>query len=418
VFVTGALAFWAVRRMATERARRWAVALGALAILDVVVTVLVALVVFGRIELRDRVFSEPSRIVIGASLEDWGGGVVVRAVRSGCPAELAGLRAGDIIRSVDGSRRLDSAGLATAIETCPEGESLTLELERDGSTLRLRITPALFGREDEPARLARARLDEELSEEIRASTLRRLVSHLPEYVVLALAWTLALRRGRHSAEFAARALIVIFSWHIAIWFTESASVRAFGWFTPDARLITAVACTIALGAAGWFSAWRMRASLPDGLRLGRSILSAVGLGAFYVFFLVVRVGFVAYALDCLGATTTYSGGALSAYRAMNLSTVELVTVLGAVVVLAPVAEEIVYRGFLLPWFASALGSGPALVVTSLVFGLAHSHYGWFMLVPAFHGLVLGWARLRSGGVLAPILLHAAINGIASLDLLP
>lgn len=415
VFVSGILAFWAVRRMATDRARRWAVALGALAILDVVVTVLVALVLLGRIELRSLVKAEPSRIVIGASLEDWGRGVLVRAVRLGCPADLAGLRDGDIIRSVNGSRRLDSAGLATAIETCPEGEELTLEIERDGSTLRVRVAPASFAQEDGPARLERERLDEALSEETLVSTLRGLIFKLPSYVVLALAWLFARGRGRCSAEFAVRALIVLFTWHIAIWFTRNVSARAFGWYTPAASLITALTCTAVLGAAGWIAAWTMRTRLPDGLQLGRSVLSTVGLGAFYVFFLVGRIGFVAYALDSLGATTTYSGDALSAYRGMDLSTVELVAALGAAVVLAPVAEEVVYRGFLLPWFASTLGSGPALAVTSLAFALAHFHYGWFMLGPAFYGLVLGWARLRSGGLLAPILLHAAINGVASFD---
>lgn len=84
-----------------------------------------------------------------------------------------------------------------------------------------------------------------------------------------------------------------------------------------------------------------------------------------------------------------------------------------VAVTAGIAEELIYRGFLLrylaadPWGLSAL---PALAVSSVVFGLAHAGQGARgVLVTAVVGVVMGGLFLASGSLLPPILLHTLID---------
>lgn len=83
----------------------------------------------------------------------------------------------------------------------------------------------------------------------------------------------------------------------------------------------------------------------------------------------------------------------------------------AVVVAAPVLEEVLFRGFLFGGLrTSRLGSWGALAVTSLCFAVIHTQYDWFdMSAVLVLGVVLGLARLYSGSVYLPIGLHALHN---------
>ncbi len=67
-------------------------------------------------------------------------GVMVSKVVSGSPAERAGLRVGDIIAAVDGDRVSGPGSLAGAIRKHGDGESVTLEVWRDGSLQNLSAT--------------------------------------------------------------------------------------------------------------------------------------------------------------------------------------------------------------------------------------------------------------------------------------
>ena len=83
--------------------------------------------------------------------------------------------------------------------------------------------------------------------------------------------------------------------------------------------------------------------------------------------------------------------------------------------LAPaLCEELVFRGMLLPALA-AWGSGPALLVSAALFGGMHvdltGQGAVLYRVPfAFAiGLGLGYLRLRSGSLLAPMVAHGVLN---------
>ena len=83
----------------------------------------------------------------------------------------------------------------------------------------------------------------------------------------------------------------------------------------------------------------------------------------------------------------------------------------AFVVAAPIAEEIIFRGFLFRgWIRSARNAKPGIVVIAALFAIVHVQYDWFGIMQVFLiGLALGWARWRSGSTLLTILMHALIN---------
>jgi membrane protease YdiL (CAAX protease family) len=95
---------------------------------------------------------------------------------------------------------------------------------------------------------------------------------------------------------------------------------------------------------------------------------------------------------------------------------------GAVV--APVAEEVLFRGFALTAWTRTVGPRAAIVRSSILFVLAHvlfvggdtfgqaaglAFVGGVVRVPI--AFVLGWLFVRTGSIWGPIGLHAAFNGI-------
>lgn len=81
-----------------------------------------------------------------------------------------------------------------------------------------------------------------------------------------------------------------------------------------------------------------------------------------------------------------------------------------VTVLAPVVEELTYRGLgvslLLPYGASL-----AILVAGVLFGATH---GLLVALPvlAFFGVAVGWLRVRTDSVYPGMLLHGTFNGVA------
>ncbi len=84
----------------------------------------------------------------------------------------------------------------------------------------------------------------------------------------------------------------------------------------------------------------------------------------------------------------------------------------AVLVLYPVFEEVWFRGVLYPPMRRDFGRMPAVLVTSLLFALAHGHA--FPINQFFGGVVFVLAFELRRTLIAPILLHMAGNGSLAL----
>jgi len=88
------------------------------------------------------------------------------------------------------------------------------------------------------------------------------------------------------------------------------------------------------------------------------------------------------------------------------------SILFAVVIVAPVTEELLFRGWLLQDLKEPYGKTPALIWSSLLFGMVHLGGGVSALVYAtLGGLVLGAVALRTKSTLASIAMHAGVNAL-------
>jgi membrane protease YdiL (CAAX protease family) len=89
-----------------------------------------------------------------------------------------------------------------------------------------------------------------------------------------------------------------------------------------------------------------------------------------------------------------------------------VAAIGAVCCVGPLIEEVVFRGYLQTGLRGLIGTFGAVALTGLVFGFVHVSAGWHVLLPlSMIGWLLGWLRERSGGLLAPIVVHALHNSL-------
>ncbi len=93
-----------------------------------------------------------------------------------------------------------------------------------------------------------------------------------------------------------------------------------------------------------------------------------------------------------------------------LSGTDLWLLMILIAVVAPLAEELFFRGMLYPLLRQRLSIWPSILVNGLLFSLIH------ILPPLLPGLflvgvVLAWVREKSGSIVPCILLHALQNGI-------
>jgi membrane protease YdiL (CAAX protease family) len=90
----------------------------------------------------------------------------------------------------------------------------------------------------------------------------------------------------------------------------------------------------------------------------------------------------------------------------------------AFVVVAPVAEETFFRGFFFKGLAhSRLGPVGAIVLTSAVWAFMHTQYDLYdTAVILLGGLLLGYARWRSGSLYVPLAMHVLQNLLATVEI--
>ena len=80
------------------------------------------------------------------------------------------------------------------------------------------------------------------------------------------------------------------------------------------------------------------------------------------------------------------------------------------VVLAPLFEEILFRGILLPALAKRFGATASVVAVSVLFAGIHGHVP--SLVPLFVlSAALCLAYIRTGSLATNIAMHAVFNGV-------
>jgi membrane protease YdiL (CAAX protease family) len=85
------------------------------------------------------------------------------------------------------------------------------------------------------------------------------------------------------------------------------------------------------------------------------------------------------------------------------------------VLVAPLVEETIFRGFLYPVIGSRIGITAGIAITGTLFGLMHAVQlwgGWGQIaLLIFVGVVLTWVRARTGTVAASYFVHLGYNGL-------
>ena len=92
------------------------------------------------------------------------------------------------------------------------------------------------------------------------------------------------------------------------------------------------------------------------------------------------------------------------------ATATLVSVM-LVVLVAPLVEEVIFRGVLLSGLSARMGPVPAIVVSACIFAAVHFD-PWRAVPLGFLGAVLGYLAWQSRSIWPAVLAHALVNGFA------
>jgi membrane protease YdiL (CAAX protease family) len=141
-----------------------------------------------------------------------------------------------------------------------------------------------------------------------------------------------------------------------------------------------------------------------------------GLGALpvYFFLYLVAVGVISHFVPSLNVNQQQQIGFNSVHGAP-----EMIMTFISLVILPPIAEEIMVRGFIYSSLRKAMRIIPAALLTSLIFASAHLPEGgsagplYIAAIDTFVlSLVLIYLREKTGSLWASITLHALKNGVA------
>jgi membrane protease YdiL (CAAX protease family) len=184
-----------------------------------------------------------------------------------------------------------------------------------------------------------------------------------------------------------------------------------GAFDPErdglaALLVGVPASSLALVAIAWLAAGRPRRAR---LRLHPGHVSPGALAA-----MIVGTLALSQALESLVLLRGVGPGANLDWIARTLAGAGPLDLLLAVVVigaLAPVGEELFFRGFMLSRLRRVWSAGPAILVTALAFGLMHGEWVHGALATGI-GLYLGLVAERSGSVIPAVICHVANNTVS------
>ncbi len=123
-----------------------------------------------------------------------------------------------------------------------------------------------------------------------------------------------------------------------------------------------------------------------------------------MFVIVIAIGFLLYASGIVDQDTEISN---VDDLASNLSIFSMVFI----IVFQSISEEVFFRGFLLEKIDTFAGKNLAILITAILFGLAHMSYGkvYPVIMPMIMGVLLGYIVFKTKNLLAAITAHMLFN---------
>ena len=185
---------------------------------------------------------------------------------------------------------------------------------------------------------------------------------------------------------------------------------------PGHPLVTS-AEILSYAATGWFALWRLSAIGRSPFRgLHRSDVRAILIGVAVIF--LIRIG-MAIQLVATHETDHVQSGFEHFDVVAKLPNVTLLGATLAVismVVVAPIVEEIVFRGLLFGALAPRIGVIAAALLSALAFGAVHGDAILFPTLAAL-GFVSAIAYAATGNLWVSVTLHAFNNAIGAVFLI-
>lgn len=178
--------------------------------------------------------------------------------------------------------------------------------------------------------------------------------------------------------------------------------------SPYALFILVLIGDLGLVGIVWLLLVKPALSSPRDMGLvGRDALPAALRGLLWGVLFILVSGAVQLLLTLLGVASDQA----SQFPLQGSGTAGRVAIWVAGVVLAPVAEEIFFRGYVLRAMSARKGYARGLVYSSVVFGLVHFNLAAFLPL-ALGGMLLAVSYRRTGSLWTPIVAHSLNNAFA------
>ena len=203
---------------------------------------------------------------------------------------------------------------------------------------------------------------------------------------------------------------------LGLWIASTAVLGGAGFFAATSRTNDAEAPTLAAVFLAYLALPLAALAVyqPRGLRdrlavraIGRR---GIGLGAL-AFLVTATAGTAAYLLVGLAAGSATGPGLAVVRDATDLARFGTATpldwalIVPRALILAGIAEELLFRGILYGWLRQHLAAGPTILITAGLFALEHGYYPVLLPVGLLFGLVAGWLRHRTGSILPGLVAH-------------
>lgn len=144
---------------------------------------------------------------------------------------------------------------------------------------------------------------------------------------------------------------------------------------------------------------------------GNGHMLVIGLGAgIVVFFLIQLAGWLFSIESGNGSANSLFAGVLA--RKQSLYTLPALILASGI--LAPLSEELFFRGVLCTGLSNSFGTVTGIMVSSAIFTVLHGDFSITALLIFFAGLVFALLYKKSGSLLVPIIAHGVHNLLTTL----
>jgi uncharacterized protein len=152
------------------------------------------------------------------------------------------------------------------------------------------------------------------------------------------------------------------------------------------------------------------------LRYGKPVMTSLGWQRPRINLLVVGTGgaALAFALSVF-ASLLHTPKVASPIDKLTSSPASLVLFGIIAVTIAPLFEELFFRGFIQPLLSRTFGVIAGILLTAALFGLLHApEYSWawqYALIVSLAGAVFGWLRARTNSIVPSTIMHGCYNAV-------